>query len=310
MQNIKIDTDTKEVETKIESVNNFINDDNPVFLFMFLEDCGPCNATKPEWEKIPDHLKKEYLDDEKIMIVELNQSFQNKFTNIGKEPMGYPCIRFIKGKTIKEYEGARTGEAFAEWIESIVKGVKGVKGSTIKNNAVGGAKSKSSKKSSKKSNKKNKIGGKTQKKSCKEMYCDKVYVPKMLKNSKELLTYFEKVPKNKLTFAQKKMITKFKTKKHIDENKKVFVKECETYFCNAGCKDTVFEDGTTLPKAIINKYKDNKMLLEQLKEQRTFLFKDKKTVLTDNFYNGLKPKDVKKLKKDGADSGCIKQIIN
>jgi hypothetical protein len=41
-----------------------------------------------------------------------------------------------------------------------------------------------------------------------------------------------------------------------------------------------------------------------LKKMRKEIFKDKKTVLKNSFYNGLKKEDVAKLKKKGALSGC------
>ena len=40
-------------------------------------------------------------------------------------------------------------------------------------------------------------------------------------------------------------------------------------------------------------------------KRRKDIFKNKTSVLKDNFYEGLKPKTLKKLKKEGAISGCF-----
>ena len=90
------------------------------------------------------------------------------------------------------------------------------------------------------------------------------------------------------------------------KNEKIELNACKTLLCNEGCKETVLEDGdpNTLPKSLIKKFKKNKELLAILQKRRKDIFKNKKTVLKDGFYEGLKPSDVKKLEKEGAISGC------
>ena len=36
--------------------------DNKVFILIFMEGCGPCNATRPEWKKMENVLNKDYLN--------------------------------------------------------------------------------------------------------------------------------------------------------------------------------------------------------------------------------------------------------
>ena len=43
-----------------------------------------------------------------------------------------------------------------------------------------------------------------------------------------------------------------------------------------------------------------------MEETRKNMFCNKTSALKDGFYEGLKPKTLKKLKKEGAISGCIK----
>ena len=86
---------------------------------------------------------------------------------------------------------------------------------------------------------------------------------------------------------------------------------CKNIYCNKDCKDTIFENGNpdTLPKGLIKKYKKMKDVLEIIQKTRKEMFKNKKTVLNNGFYQGLKSSDVKKLEKEGAISGCSREIL-
>ena len=98
--------------------------------------------------------------------------------------------------------------------------------------------------------------------------------------------------------------------KDSEKIKKTELDICKNIYCNEGCKDLIFEDGdpNILPKGLTNKFKKNKELLEILQKERKEMFKNKKTVLNNGFYEGLKPSDIKKLEKEGAISGCAKDI--
>ena len=110
----------------------------------------------------------------------------------------------------------------------------------------------------------------------------------------------DKEIKNNFNSRIKKLEDKIKSKKFINESKK----GCKDSFCNPTCKGTIFKNGE-FPKELEKKYskkKDGKYTLDLIKSIRNSLFDGKKTILKDNFYTGLK--GVKKLKKDGAISGC------
>jgi hypothetical protein len=98
-----------------------------IFLFLFMDGCGPCNDTKPKWTNIKKYLKKEHLNNDDIIIAQINQKLFNGLNGVGSEPMGYPCLRYVKSPTIEEYEDSsipdkdRSSESFAAWVESKLK---------------------------------------------------------------------------------------------------------------------------------------------------------------------------------------------
>ena len=79
--------------------------DVQVFILYYMEGCGPCNETRPEWEKLKNSLKK-YDNDNTIAIVEIDQDLASKVKDAKKEPNSFPTIRFItnKGEDVESYE--------------------------------------------------------------------------------------------------------------------------------------------------------------------------------------------------------------
>ena len=96
-----------------------------------------------------------------------------------------------------------------------------------------------------------------------------------------------------------------KTKEKFRKEKK---EEYRKFFCNPGCKNTVFEAGPSnkLTSAFTKslKKKESNLTNYQL-SRRKELFGKNKNVLEDSFYKGLDAKTRKKLKKHGAISGCM-----
>ena len=41
-------------------LNTYIKEGKQVFILFYMEGCGPCNATRPEWKKIENVLKNKY----------------------------------------------------------------------------------------------------------------------------------------------------------------------------------------------------------------------------------------------------------
>jgi hypothetical protein len=103
----------------------------------------------------------------------------------------------------------------------------------------------------------------------------------------------------------KEMEKKINSKK-FEKNTK---KRCKKAFCNPKCKGTIFQN-VEFPKEIEKEYqkeKDCKQIIPMFKIARESLFRGKKTILKDSFYENLK--DTNKIKKKGAISGCVLKSI-
>jgi hypothetical protein len=85
------------------------------------------------------------------------------------------------------------------------------------------------------------------------------------------------------------------------------------YYCNKTCKNTLLEAGRNKYPPLPKEYaKDKEMtaLLRKLQKQtKKDLFGDKDDVLKDGFYEKLSPQKVKKLKQNGATSGCVSMLF-
>jgi thiol-disulfide isomerase/thioredoxin len=127
-----LDINTKNYEEKdetgrsnIDILNQIIdsNHTNKVFILYYMEGCGPCNATKPEWAKLKNVFIK-HKNKNDIAIVEIDQVLSSKIKSLKEIPSSFPTIRMItnKGNTIEDYEDSkvqeknRTIDSFVEWI--------------------------------------------------------------------------------------------------------------------------------------------------------------------------------------------------
>ena len=143
-------------------------------------------------------------------------------------------------------------------------------------------------------------------KTCKQ-FC-KAYQQKSIKFMNSLDTNIMKT----LTPADKKKYKAYQAKTRKTLLKKI-TRECNMYYCNKTCKNTLFEAGRNkyppLPKEITSN-KELKVLLTKLQKQnKKVLFGDKDNVLKDGFYEKLSPQKVKRLKQNGATSGCVKMLF-
>ena len=113
-------------KTLIESLDDSMgNKKNQVFLLIYMEGCGPCNATRPEWKKIANVLAKDFLNRDDVVIASIDQLLINDLKNLANPPPSFPTMRFITngGKTVENYEDSkiekkdRTIDSFIEWIK-------------------------------------------------------------------------------------------------------------------------------------------------------------------------------------------------
>jgi hypothetical protein len=134
---------------------------------------------------------------------------------------------------------------------------------------------------------------------------------KRYKEEEKKMSKGEKEKLKKYFANREEFIKKRKDKSHKKTEIKQRLDICRESFCNKGCVGTKFEEGNpdTLPKLLEKRYKTNKFMLDLFKKDRKKIFGTKKNVLVDNFYEGLKPDDITKMKKDGAISGCAKDYV-
>jgi len=110
----------------IDKLNKHLsNKDAKIFILFYMEGCGPCNETRPEWSKLKNVLSKDFLNKEDIVIVSIDKDLYSKLKNANKEPMSFPTIRFMTnaGENMQTYEDSevsnkdRTIDSFVDWIK-------------------------------------------------------------------------------------------------------------------------------------------------------------------------------------------------
>jgi thiol-disulfide isomerase/thioredoxin len=124
MKILHIDPTTK----NIDEFNNYVNEDKKIFVLFYMDGCGPCNATRPEWEKIENALSK-YKNNDDIVVADIDQKLLEKIKNLSSQPKGFPTMRYIydRGKKSEDYEDSsiqkkdRTIDSFVNWIDSKMK---------------------------------------------------------------------------------------------------------------------------------------------------------------------------------------------
>ena len=98
---------------------------NKIFLLIFMEGCGPCAATRPEWAKLKNVLPSNLLDRNDIVVASIDHELCEKLENLASKPPSFPTMRFITGagKDVENYEDSkvenkdRSVDSFVEWIK-------------------------------------------------------------------------------------------------------------------------------------------------------------------------------------------------
>ena len=111
----------------VEKLDSYIgNKSCKTFILIFMEGCGPCNATRPEWSKIKNVLSPKMLQRDDIVIAAIDHKLASQLKNLKTQPSSFPTMRFIaNGGLISEnYEDSnivkkdRSIDSFMEWIHS------------------------------------------------------------------------------------------------------------------------------------------------------------------------------------------------
>lgn len=119
-------------------LNEYIKDKKKkIFILFYMEGCGPCGLTRPEWKKIKNVIKK---NDDNIVIVDIDHRLISELKGLESEPGGFPTMRFITngGKISEDYEDSevknkdRNIGGFVEWINLKTKNTTKQMGGTQK----------------------------------------------------------------------------------------------------------------------------------------------------------------------------------
>jgi hypothetical protein len=122
----------------IDEINKLLKNGKNVFLFTYMNGCGPCNSTIPEWDKIStsDKLKDHLKHDDDVVTVRINKDLFPLLQNMGSEPGGFPSLRHVTKNQVEEFEDwkpsdgsmrDRSTDSFVDWIEDKISEKKGVK---------------------------------------------------------------------------------------------------------------------------------------------------------------------------------------
>ena len=106
-------------EAGIDELNVAIEEGKPTYVLVYLEGCGPCNMTRPEWAK----LASKDLGD--VVIADVDSSLADKIKAMKAPVLGYPTIvAFMeKGAKVENFEDVmqaspeRKVENFVMWIQ-------------------------------------------------------------------------------------------------------------------------------------------------------------------------------------------------
>ena len=150
---------------------------NVVFILYYMHGCGPCNATRPEWNKLK-QVMKHLAANKHVYIIDIDKDLADRLKYDKSTPVSFPTMRVITngGNTVFNYEDSdiqvkdRTIDSFVNWINS-VNGTINV-GGTVKRRKRTGKRTlrkKSHRKSYRKSH------GKSHKKSHKKSYRNRKY---------------------------------------------------------------------------------------------------------------------------------------
>jgi hypothetical protein len=120
MNFIVIGENQNDPQQDIDMLNSKLDDGKHIFLFTYLDGCGPCNQTKPKWDSMKDKIKNK----NDLVVVRLNSKLFPLLKKMGSEPAGYPSIRYVNKNGVEEYEDCtgsgvkdRSTESFLKWIQ-------------------------------------------------------------------------------------------------------------------------------------------------------------------------------------------------
>ena len=102
-----------------------------LFVLVYMNGCGPCEQTKPQWDAIRDRMgdMPTYMADDSLAVVKLNQEQLPEVGDLVGQVDGFPTIRRVaRGKQPAEFEDQRTTDDFIAWIKQLSAVARGQAG--------------------------------------------------------------------------------------------------------------------------------------------------------------------------------------
>ena len=114
-------------EAGANEVNKHVESGKDVFMLIYMEGCGPCNATRPEWKKLESALKHQYRKNNHLVIATIDSKVVSSLKHAG-DIIGFPTIIYLSqnGKKLEPFEASsikdkqRNVDCFVNWVESHV----------------------------------------------------------------------------------------------------------------------------------------------------------------------------------------------
>jgi len=139
-------------DQQAKEVNKHVENGKDVFILIYMEGCGPCNATRPEWKKMEQALSQQYKHNNNLVIADVDSNVVSSLKHAG-EIMGFPTMMYLSnnGRQMELYENSnikekkRNVDNFMNWIESHVGNVYSVSNSKSISRAKTRAKSRKNK---------------------------------------------------------------------------------------------------------------------------------------------------------------------
>lgn len=114
-------------EAGANEINQHGESGKDVFMLIYMEGCGPCNATRPEWKKLESALNHQYKNNKRLVIATVDSKVVGSLKHAG-DIIGFPTIIYVShnGKKIESFESSsikdkqRNVDCFMNWVESHV----------------------------------------------------------------------------------------------------------------------------------------------------------------------------------------------
>jgi thiol-disulfide isomerase/thioredoxin len=114
-------------EAGTNEVNKHVESGKDVFMLIYMEGCGPCNATRPEWKKLESALNHQYRKNNRLVIATIDSKVVSSLKHAG-DIVGFPTIIYLSqnGKKLEPFEASsikdkqRNVDCFVNWVESHV----------------------------------------------------------------------------------------------------------------------------------------------------------------------------------------------